>query len=159
MEVYEKCGGSRKINLYKKIDNSTSSDVGPLYPPVGSRFTEVFTDNGTPMPVAAVAISNNTSPTAPNTPQSSNPPSSSTSQSSNPPSNSTPGSNGSMDPTSSAPSTPSTTATPATAATPSTEPVCHKGKLIKRRPSFRKREPAEPFHVPANHRKHRRMHH
>lgn len=43
IEVYEFCGGSRRITLYKKTGNSTSPVTGPNYPPVGSKLPKVYT--------------------------------------------------------------------------------------------------------------------
>ena len=41
--MYEFCGGSRRIDLYKKTGNETTPAQGPVYPPAGAKLTRVFT--------------------------------------------------------------------------------------------------------------------
>jgi hypothetical protein len=41
--VYEFCGGSRRIDLYKKTGNTSTQVQGTVYPPVGSKLTKVYT--------------------------------------------------------------------------------------------------------------------
>lgn len=43
VQVYEFCGGSRRIDLYKKTGDVATPVQGPVYPPAGAKLTQVFT--------------------------------------------------------------------------------------------------------------------